>query len=98
MSQQTILTAGSQALRYDVQWQNLPLAIYREIAAHLQQVPGVQTKLLPQRSEQFDYHQSQVGSLQIQYDSEIEPAGRQRVDQILAYYSDRYGAILYQEF
>lgn len=98
MSQQTISTAGSQALRYDVQWHNLPLAIYREIAAHLQQVSGVHTELLPQTSQQFDYQQSQVGSLQIRYDSEIEPAGRQRVDQILAYYSDRYGAILLKEF
>jgi len=64
--------------------------VYREVAAHLRQVDGVQTELVPQQSQQFDYHQSQIDSLWIQY-SEDAPAKRERVLQILAYYGDRYG-------
>jgi len=36
----------------------LPLAVYREVAAHLQQVEGVETGLLPQTAQRFDYTQS----------------------------------------
>ena len=43
----------------------MPLAIYRELASHLQQVQGVETHLTPQQFQQFDYHQSQIGSLEI---------------------------------
>jgi len=31
----------------------LPLAVYREVAAHLQQVEGVETGLLPQTAQRF---------------------------------------------
>jgi len=41
--------------------------VYREIAAHLRQVEGVETGLYPSQAEQFDYNQSQVGGLWIQY-------------------------------
>jgi hypothetical protein len=37
----------------------MPLAIYRELASHLEQVQGVETHLIPQQFQQFDYHQSQ---------------------------------------
>ena len=70
----------------------LPLAVYQEVAAHLRQVLGVTAELLPQQSRQFDYAESQVGGLQILYASDAESAARQRVEQILAYYGDRYGA------
>lgn len=93
MSEQTLQTAGEKQLRYEVQWPRLPLAVYREIAAHLRQVTGVETGLTPQQSQQFDYYQSQVGSLWLQYAEDVELAGRQQVDRILAYYSNRYGAL-----
>lgn len=73
---------------------HLPLAVYREIAAHLRQVAGVEAELLPQRSTQFDYQQSQIGGLQIHYTTVDEAAAaesRLRVTQILTYYGDRYG-------
>ncbi len=70
----------------------LPLAVYQEIAAHLRQVIGVTVELLPQRSRQFDYAQSQVGGLQIEYSLHTDSLSLQRVEQILAYYGDRYGA------
>lgn len=69
----------------------LPLAVYREVAAHLRQVPGVLVELLPQASTEFDYRQSQVGGLEID-DEEATAAAQQQVERILQYYGDRFGA------
>jgi hypothetical protein len=70
---------------------NLPLAVYRELAAHLRQVTGVEAELLPQIAQTFDYHQSQAGGIKLSYSPEVDAAARQHVQQILAYYSQRYG-------
>ena len=70
---------------------HLPLAVYREVAAHLRQVIGVEVGLLPQRSQQFDYYQSQVGGVWIRYTTHADAASQRRVEQILTYYGDRYG-------
>lgn len=77
-------------LRYQICCPGLPLAVYREVAAHLRQVNGVETGLYPLRSEDFDYNQSQIGGLWIQYQEHTDSADRQRVDEILAYYANRY--------
>lgn len=69
----------------------LPLAVYREVAAHLHQVTGIEVELLPQRSQTFDYQQSQIGGLTLTYTATADAIARQRVQQILAYYGDRYG-------
>ena len=79
-------------LEYGIKFPRLPLAVYREIAAHLRQVEGVDTGLYPATFEQFDYNQSQVGGLWIQYAPTAGLESRELVDQILAYYQDRYGA------
>jgi len=68
----------------------MPLAIYREVEAHLRQVTGVEVEVLPQTSEQFEYLKSQAGGLSIRYDLEADDESRRRVEQILAYYGDRY--------
>ncbi|MBD2091815.1 hypothetical protein H6F67_18385 [Microcoleus sp. FACHB-1515] len=70
----------------------LPLAIYREVRAHLRQVEGVEVELLPQMSLQFDYLQSQVGGIDIRYTQAATTQSVERVGQILAYYGDRYGS------
>lgn len=79
-------------MRYLVRSAKLPLAVYREVAAHLSQVEGVETGLLCQRSQPFEYGQSQVGSLWLQFSETLDAASRSQVEQILAYYGDRYGA------
>ncbi len=79
-------------MKYQVQCLGLPLAVYREVAAHLSQVDGVKTGLVSQRSSQFDYNQSQIESLWIQVLDSATSASQARVEQILAYYGDRYGA------
>lgn len=83
---------GAGENRKQCQIPGLPLAAYREIAAHLRQVRGVDVGLIPQYSENFDYNQSQVAGLWIQSDPEIDPAELERLEQVLAYYSDRFGA------
>ena len=60
-------TAQEKQLRYQIQCPGLPLAVYREVAVHLRQVEGVQTGLIPQQSQRFDYSDSQIGGLWIQY-------------------------------
>jgi len=74
-----------------IEFAGLPLAVYREIAAHLRQVEGVEVGLIPQSSLQFDYYQSQIEGLWISWVSNPTSASRQRVQQILAYYQNRYG-------
>lgn len=77
---------------YQLRCATLPLAVYREVVAHVRQVDGVEAGLLPQTSTQFDYTLSQVGGLWIRYGSETNEQSRRRVEQVLAYYGDRYGA------
>ncbi|MFK0730096.1 MAG: hypothetical protein ACIWVG_02730 [Gloeotrichia echinulata HAB0833] len=73
-----------------IEFAGLPLAVYREIAAHLRQVEGVEVGLIPQSSLEFDYDQSQIQSLWIEWGENSTSQSRQRVQQILAYYQNRY--------
>ncbi len=75
-------------MRYAVCNEKLPLAVYREVAAHLCQIETVTTELTPQSSAEFDYSKSQIGELWI----EGEESAQAQVEKILAYYSDRFGA------
>lgn len=77
--------------RYSLCCPGLPLAVYREVAAHLCQVQGVETGLTAQCAPEFDYHQSQVGSLWIQHRPDLDPAEQQRIEEILAFYGQRFG-------
>jgi len=74
----------------------LPLAVYREVAAHLRQIEGVDSNLIirpihhdPQAK--FDYYQSQVAAIQINYTQENTAVhAQQQVTAILDYYAQRY--------
>ncbi|MGF1589646.1 MAG: hypothetical protein ACFCU7_10445 [Pleurocapsa sp.] len=73
----------------------LPLAVYREVAAHLRQVAGVDTSLIMRslehdRAEKFDYDQSQIAALQISYAENISATEQEQVAAILDYYAQRY--------
>ncbi len=69
----------------------LPLAVYREVAAHLSQIKDLDVSLESQRSSDFDYHQSQIGTMVLRYPSPIEEESHQRIEQILEYYAKRHG-------
>jgi hypothetical protein len=85
-----LTTAERQRER--ITYPQLPLAIYRELAAHLQQVPGVTVQLLPQDSPRFDYLQSQAGGLQIEYPQNLDSRDCQQLKAILNYYGEIYGS------
>lgn len=70
---------------------SLPLAVYREIAAHLEQIEGVKTELIPQSSDKFDYDQSQIGAILIYYRANLDLSCLQQIEKILNYYAHRYG-------
>ena len=73
-----------------IEFARLPLAVYQELAAHLRQVKGVGVDLIPQKSQQFDYDRSQISGLWIEYTETSSPQSRERVEQVLAYYQNRY--------
>ncbi|MGD1872674.1 MAG: hypothetical protein ACFB02_06440 [Mastigocoleus sp.] len=76
--------------REKVEINNLPLAVYREVAAHLRQVEGVEVNLIPQSESNFDYSQSQICGMWIEYTLECEESGRLMVKQILDFYRNRH--------
>lgn len=85
------MTQTVQTTKWQFHIPALPLAVYREIAAHVRQVQGVTAGLTAQTSPDFDYLQSQVAHLWLELSPEIDPAERQRLQQILDYYCQRYG-------
>lgn len=73
----------------------LPLAVYREVVAHLRQVEGVDAELIMRSTqhdppEKFDYAQSQVAAIQIVSQGDLTTPGQQQVNQILDYYARVY--------
>ena len=68
----------------------LPLAVYREIVAHLRQIDGVEASLIEQTALDFDYLQSQVGGLLIKYPS--DEIINSQIESVLAHYAQKYGA------
>lgn len=92
MSESLFQTQLENQTRYRVRCDRLPLAVYREVVAHLRQVLNVEVGLLPQLSQQFDYMQSQIGGVWIEYTPTADVDDRERVKQILDYYGDRYGS------
>ncbi|MDT9273382.1 MAG: hypothetical protein P5680_02160 [Limnospira sp. PMC 737.11] len=86
-------------IRYHLCCPRLPLAVYREVAAHLRQVEGVQTGLVPMSKDtdggelpKFDPIESQIAALSIEYSESSDGDINSQVERILAYYGDRYGS------
>ena len=75
---------------------NLSLTKYREIAAHLQQVEGVEAELIAQTSSHFDYRQSQIEALLLSYTEDFLVKDKERVEEILSYYAEIHGNWLFQ--
>jgi len=82
--------AMSTTLQFQIRCPNLPLAVYREVAAHLRQVEGVEAGLLPQTGLTFDYLQSQVGGLWFRYPNDGATRYQTQVEAILNYYGQRF--------
>ncbi|MFZ4665043.1 MAG: hypothetical protein ACOYME_01295 [Prochlorotrichaceae cyanobacterium] len=84
-----------------LEFEQMPLAVYRELSAHLRQLDGLEVEILPQTSPHFDYNQSQVRGIRLHdpadsaalesiLESAEQDGDRQCLKQILAYYHDRY--------
>jgi len=84
--------ASVKKLQYQLHCPRLPLVVYREVAAHLRLIDGVETGLLPQTAKTFDYLQSPAGGMWIRYPETHSRLYQAQVEAILAYYGQRYGA------
>jgi hypothetical protein len=69
----------------------LPLAVYREVAAHLRQVEGVGVELVTQTSLEFNYYDSQIESMCVNFAPDLSQVSRHMVAQILSYYAKCHG-------
>lgn len=69
----------------------LPLAVYRELAAHLQLLDGVSVGLLPQSSSQFDYELSQIEGIAVTLAPSIAADTQARFEEILQHYGRQHG-------
>ena len=74
-----------------IAYPQLPLAVYREVSAHLQQIESVKTVLIPQSSSQCDYAQSQIEAIQIEYSVDLSSQEKQYLESIVEYYGQKYG-------
>ena len=68
----------------------LPLAVYREVAAHLQQIEGITVSFLTPTDRKFSYTESQLGGLEITGGNLLTDSAKMRIDSVLKYYADRY--------
>ncbi len=68
----------------------LPLAVYREVAAHLQQLEGIAVDFLVPNDRSFSYTESQLGGLEISGIDRLTELELDRFNRILSYYADRY--------
>lgn len=65
--------------RFAVRYDGMPLAVYRELAAHLQCIDGVDVELEWNRSTTFRYTDSQIGALQLHLSEQANPEQVKRV-------------------
>jgi hypothetical protein len=64
----------------------LPLAMYKELAAHLSQLDGVSTELIWQDRQDFSYDASQIAGMNITCKSQMLERSQELVSSILNYY------------
>ena len=68
----------------------MPLAVYREVAAHLQQIAGIKVAFLTPIDRGFSYTESQLGGLEITGVDRLAAIDRLQIEQIFSYYADRF--------
>jgi hypothetical protein len=78
------------APKFTISNYQMPLAVYREVAAHLQQIEGVKVAFLPPIDQEFSYTESQLGGLEITGIDQLMAPDRLQVERLLGYYADCY--------
>ena len=69
----------------------LPLAIYRELTAHLHQIDGLEITDISQESTKFDYSLSQISGLIISVSESVSSDEKAKIQKILTFYGNKYG-------
>lgn len=64
----------------------LPLAMYKELAAHLSQLEGVSTELIWQDRQEFNYAASQIAGISVICSSQISERSQELAPLILNCY------------
>ncbi|PZU98046.1 MAG: hypothetical protein DCE90_05310 [Pseudanabaena sp.] len=80
MNQQSI---SCQKITYSPE---ITLAMYRELASHIEQIHGMTVELFPQDSQEFSYLGSQIGGIWLTYPSKITNEDKTLVNKILNHY------------
>ena len=75
--------------KFTVSNHQMPLAVYREVAAHLQQIEGVTVAFLTPIDRGFSYTESQLGGLELTGVDRLAATDRLRIERVLSYYADR---------
>lgn len=65
---------------------DIALAMYRELAAHLEQIEGVSAELFWQESTEFSYLGSQIGGMWLTYDQAKLSQSQALINNILSHY------------
>jgi len=65
---------------------DIALAMYRELASHLEQIEGVEAQLFWSESTEFSYLGSQIGGLWLTYGSSISLRSQSLITKILNHY------------
>jgi hypothetical protein len=78
------------APKFTIANHQLPLAVYREIAAHLRQFEEITVSFLTAIDRGFSYTESQLGGLEIMGANLLTDGDKLRLDRLLNYYADRY--------
>jgi hypothetical protein len=76
--------------KFTISNDQMPLAVYREVAAHLQQIEGIAVAFLDPTERVFSYTESQLGGLEIIGADRLKDPDRIWIDRLLSYYADRY--------
>ncbi len=77
------LQKNTQKITYSPE---LTLAIYRELASHLEQIEDVQVELFAQESLEFSYLGSQIGGIRLILPSSLSERSQQLVTKVLNHY------------
>ncbi len=59
-------------MQFAIRYRDMPLAVYRELAAHLRCVPGVDAQLEWSQAQQFRYGDSQIEAIVVSQSPEAE--------------------------
>jgi len=65
---------------------DIALAMYRELASHLEQIANVDAELFWQESTEFSYLGSQIGGLWLSYPQNISARSQVLIENILNHY------------